>query len=268
MLQNLLAWFIQLAPNTKRLFWKWWYNLFARKVQDPSFQFMNYGYDEDGFYPDIDDSDEDERYPIHLYHHVATQVDLSKNHVLEVGSGRGGGASYVMRYLKPLSVTGLDISKDAVALCRSIHSINNLFFKEGSSENLPFENESFDSVLNIESSHCYGNVDRFLSEVYRVLRPGGEFLWCDFRHKNDILILEDQFKKSGLKIVSINDISLNILSALKKMSIKRKNAIKKRVPFFLRSVFESYAGVEGSKINDLFLKGDLIYKSALLEKPE
>ena len=35
--------------------------------------------------------------------------------VLEVGSGRGGGADYVKRCLKPRTMTGVDFSKNAVA---------------------------------------------------------------------------------------------------------------------------------------------------------
>lgn len=268
MLQKFLAWFIQLAPSTKRAFWKWWYNFFAKKAQNPKFQFMNYGYSDDGFYPKLEDIDEAERYPIHLYHHVASQIDLAKKSVLEVGSGRGGGASYLARYLKPSSIIAIDISKTAIDLCNEIHSVENLFFKEGSSENIPSNESAFDVVLNVESSHCYGNVDVFFSEVFRVLKPGGSFVWCDFRHKNDIANLKKQFNNSGLQLVNLNDISVNVLSALKKMSVKRKALIKQRIPFFLRSVFESYAGVEGSKINELFQNGDLIYLSALLQKPE
>ena len=126
MLQKLIAWFIQRSPSTKRRFWKWWYNTFTTKAKDQDFKFMNYGYDEDGFYPELNSEDESERYPIHLYHHVATQVDISGKTILEVGSGRGGGASYIVRYLNPARVYGIDISDSAVELCNKIHSVQNL----------------------------------------------------------------------------------------------------------------------------------------------
>ena len=35
----------------------------------------------------------------------------------------------------------------------------------GDSENLPFEDNTFDAVLNIESSHCYASMDKFIKEV-------------------------------------------------------------------------------------------------------
>ena len=109
---------------------------------------MNYGYDEDGFYPELNSEDESERYPIHLYHHVVTQVDISGKRILEVGSGRGGGASYIVRYLNPALVHGIDISESAVELCNEIPQAENLSFGEGDSENIPFEYETFDVVLN------------------------------------------------------------------------------------------------------------------------
>jgi len=116
MLQKILVWFIGFSPFTKRWFWKKWYNVFADRAKNSDFKFMNYGFDENGFFPDLKTEDKQERYPIQLYHHVASQTDLSGKVVLEVGSGRGGGASYVSRYLRPSSVLGVDISESAVEL--------------------------------------------------------------------------------------------------------------------------------------------------------
>ena len=56
-------------------------------------------------------------YYMQLYDHVAGAVDLRDLKVLEVGSGRGGGADYIKRYLKPESMVGLDISENAVSFC-------------------------------------------------------------------------------------------------------------------------------------------------------
>ena len=126
-----------------------------------------------------------------------------------MGSGRGGGASYVSRYLKPRSVVGIDISKYAVRLCNSIHQYPNLSFCVGDSEKIPFESESFDVVLNVESSHCYGNIPLFLIEVKRVLKRGGFFLWADFRLTKEMPALFNCFLDSGLE--KIREKTLQIL---------------------------------------------------------
>ena len=97
----------------------------------------------------LNDEDEKDRYSIQLYHHVVSQTDLTGLKVLEVGSGRGGGSSYISRYLNVKEMIGVDISPTAVDLCNKIYNINNLTFKVGDSEKLPFDRNTFDAVINI-----------------------------------------------------------------------------------------------------------------------
>src|SRR5260221_489258 len=109
---------------------------------------------------------------------VALQSDgclkLSGCEVLEIGSGRGGGAAHVARHFRPRRFVALDVSVEATALARRLHGADSgVEFVHGDAENLPFAKASFDVVINVESAHCYGSIDRFLAEVHRVLRPGG-----------------------------------------------------------------------------------------------
>ena len=266
MIQGLLVWFIKLTPSTKRWFWRVWYNLFANKSKAHSFRFMNYGYEEKGFDLGLLKEDEKERYPIQLYHHTATQVDIAGKKVLEVGSGRGGGASYIQRYLKTSSLTGIDISESAIQLCKTSHKIEGLDFVKGDSENIPFLNDGFDVVLNVESSHCYGNIPVFLSEVVRVLKPGGNFLWCDFRTHKEMENLFNMFAAAGLNQIKEKDITQNILFALDLLTPERKEQIETHVPKAIRGVFKSYAGIQGGDVHKAFLAGEILYKSAAFEK--
>src|SRR5882757_8753515 len=124
-------------------------------------------------------SDEPNRACIQLYHRTATQVDLSGKRMLEVGCGHGGGASYLTRTLHPASYTGLDLNVAGIAFCRKIHNLPGLEFVQSNAENLPFPDQSFDALINIESSNHYPQLPRFLAEVARVLCPGGHFLYAD-----------------------------------------------------------------------------------------
>jgi len=74
----------------------------------------------------LDEEDERNRYFIQLYHYVATGATFKGQNVLEVGSGRGGGASYIRRYLRPKTMTGVDFSERAVSFCRERHKIGGL----------------------------------------------------------------------------------------------------------------------------------------------
>ena len=61
-----------------------------------------------------------------------------------------------------------------------------LTFVQGDAQKLPFSAQSLDAVINVEASHCYPNFPGFLAEVARVLRPGGHFLYADFRFRPDL----------------------------------------------------------------------------------
>jgi ubiquinone/menaquinone biosynthesis C-methylase UbiE len=75
--------------------------------------------------------------------------------------------------LHPASYTGLDLNPAGVDFCRKKHKLPGLDFVQGNVEDLPFADQSFDAVINVEASHLYFRFPRFLAEVARVLRPGG-----------------------------------------------------------------------------------------------
>ena len=91
--------YAELPKFVRRPLWRLWHNLigsFDKKLT--STVFMNYGYASDnGEFADLKLKSEDEpdRYSIQLYHHVTRNFDFKEKEVLEVGSGRGGGASFL-----------------------------------------------------------------------------------------------------------------------------------------------------------------------------
>ena len=173
---------------------------------------------------------------------------------------------HVFKYMKPKTIIGVDISKDAVALCNSTYKDTGLSFETGDSENLPFKENVFDIVINVESSHCYGDIRKFLSEVNRVLKPGGFLLWTDFRTKDEMKNVFGFFSESELHLIREKNITENVLAALDELTKTRKTEIKKHIPKIFQSVFMSYAGIKGSDVYESFLDGRFIYKSATLQK--
>src|SRR3546814_1062192 len=83
---------------------------------------------------DLLPGDEPDRYSIQLYHQTAAALDWTGLDGLEVGCGRGGGASYVARYLKPRSLVGLDIADRAIEFCRRRHAAPGLSFVSGDAQ--------------------------------------------------------------------------------------------------------------------------------------
>jgi ubiquinone/menaquinone biosynthesis C-methylase UbiE len=162
-------------------------------------------------------SDEPDRFHIQLYHRTATQADdLSGKRVLEVGCGHGGGASYLMRTLHPASYTGLDLNPDGIAFCRRRHNLAGLEFVQGDAENLPFPDQSFDAVINIESSIHYPDFPRFLAEVARVLRPRGHFLYADGFFREEIANWEAALARAPMRMLSQREISAEVVRGMEK----------------------------------------------------
>ncbi len=254
-------------PAARRLLWKQVYRYLAGRYRDADWVYMNYGLAPvEGAEPlDLDAADEPDRSWILLYHHVASAIDLRGSAVLEVGSGRGGGASFVQRTLGPATVVGLDISDTAVALCQTRHQVAGLSFQQGDAEALPFADASFDVVLNVESSHCYGSLPRFLAEVKRVLKPGGHFLYADFRGESDVATWLGDIAAAGFTELGRTDITARVLRALDADNHRRMQLLERIIPRMLWPAFHQFAAVPGSVINREFRAGRVSYLSFVLQ---
>ena len=227
---------------------------------------MNYGYYNEELDITLDKDDELERYPIQLYHHLCIQVELKDKVIVEVGSGRGGGANFIARYHKPKLITGVDLSPNAVSLCNKSYNLDNLNFLVGDSAKLPFEDNSVDVILNVESSHCYPSIPDFISEVCRVLKPGGHFLYCDLVIDSDLHDHLNKLKNNYLSNLNYIDITENIIKASELMTDDRNDIINKVNSNFLRKVLKSFASVKGSKIYKSFVDRHYRYISLVTQK--
>ncbi|HNQ69236.1 MAG TPA: class I SAM-dependent methyltransferase [Bacteroidales bacterium] len=249
-MNNYVEKYCELPKSVRKPLWRVWHNMIISYDKNKETTFLNYGFEsENGEFKTLNLLPEDEinRYSIQLYHHVARNHNFPDTDILEVGSGRGGGASFLTRYLKPRSYTAVDIAKKTIEFCNKHHSVEGLKFVRAEAEKLPFEASSFDAVLNVESARCYPNIGKFFSEVYRVLKPDGKFLYADMIKKEDIDIINDKLQKAGFKILECENIRQNVVNALIKDSASRKSAIDKGVPRIFRKSFYEFAGVEGSE---------------------
>jgi SAM-dependent methyltransferase len=229
---------------------------------------MNYGYsnDSESSLP-LAAEDEPQRYCIQLYHRIVSAIDVAGKNLLEVGCGRGGGASYVMRYLRPASMVGLDQSVAGTAFCRRYYDTRGLSFVQGDAERLPLGDKSVDAVVNVESSRCYGNMGRFLAEVARVLRDGGHLLFGDMRERGLEDTLRQEFAEAGLDVVEEEEITGNVVEALNRDSERRQRIIEERAPRYGARCFGIFAGTRGSRRYQEFAEGTMRYWRYLLRKP-
>src|SRR5438128_11951968 len=144
---------IHISPRLGRAMIRSWYQMLVVLDREREISFMNYGYadiDPSAKELELSDGESDNRFCIQLYHHLAGAVDLSGKDVVEVGSGRGGGALYIARHLKPRSMLGLDLSDKAVDFCNQFYAVDGLAFRQGDAENLPLPARSVEGVVNLE----------------------------------------------------------------------------------------------------------------------
>lgn len=102
--------------------------------------------------------------------------------ILDVGCGLGGTARYLAEHYK-CQVKGIDLIEEYISAGTKLTEFANLSDRVelhyGSALDLPYENEQFDIVL---TQHVQMNIvdkHRFYSEIERVLKPGGRFIFHD-----------------------------------------------------------------------------------------
>lgn len=269
MLANRVVSLAHARPRLRRWLWRTWYQFLARRYTDASWTFMNYGFiPPPGAGPlALRPQDEGDRACIQLYARVVGGRALAGRDVLEIGCGRGGGAAFVARHFRPRRLLGVDISSRAVDLCDARHAVPGLAFIRGDAEHLALPASEFDFVLNVESSHCYGDYDAFLSEARRVLRPGGELLHADFRPATAIDAWRAALGRSGLTLVSDDDLTPGIVAALEAEDAAKRALIDRLIDRPLVGMFHEFAAVRGSTLFAEFREGAMTYRTFALRKP-
>jgi len=158
---------------------------------------------------------------------------------------------------------GLDLNPAGIEFCRRRHQIPGLSFVQGNAENLPFGPESVDAVINVESSHCYPHFDQFLSEVSRVLRPGGVLLYTDVRWRYLCTEWEAALEAAPLRLVSCRDIGAEVVRGIELNSVQMK-AVRERLGMIgaLVDLPERNSGIYRN-----LKSGRQLYRMYLLAKP-
>ena len=103
----------------------------------------------------------------------------SGSDVLDAGCGLGGSSRLMAKNFGYM-VTGVDLSDQfittAQALTENMYLADQVYFKQGSIENLPLENKSFDGIL---CQHVLMNImdkEKAFNEFNRVLRSNGKLI--------------------------------------------------------------------------------------------
>jgi demethylmenaquinone methyltransferase/2-methoxy-6-polyprenyl-1,4-benzoquinol methylase len=99
--------------------------------------------------------------------------------ILDIATGTGDLAINLTQ-TSATSITGLDISEGMLNVGRKkiekLNLSNRVKMVIGDSENMPFDNDYFDAITVAFGVRNFENLEKGLSEIYRVLKPGGTFV--------------------------------------------------------------------------------------------
>lgn len=155
--------------------------------------------------------------------------------VLDVGSGLGGPAR-VLASEKKCHVTGVDITKEfceAATLLSKLLALEHVTeFRHGDATALPFAEDQFDLALTMQIQMSIADKRQFYGEIFRVLKPGGRFVFQDImsgpggeihlpvpwatRRESSFLIpvdaLRETLQQAGFQLEALEDTSEEALA--------------------------------------------------------
>jgi SAM-dependent methyltransferase len=103
---------------------------------------------------------------------AALHVPPAPERILDVGCGTGEGTLFFAREFPQARVRGVDVSEEMVAAATAKVGLDpegRIAFKVGDAAALPYPDDSFDLVAQL-------NMPPFFAELTRVLRPGGQVI--------------------------------------------------------------------------------------------
>jgi SAM-dependent methyltransferase len=104
-------------------------------------------------------------------------LDVTNKQVLEIGLGEGADSERLIRqgaYWSGVDLTAESIERVKIRL--ALRGLPHRELRQGSVLDLPFADNSFDMVFSHGVLHHVPDVRQAQSEIYRVLRPGGELV--------------------------------------------------------------------------------------------
>jgi len=122
---------------------------------------------------------------------VAGLLEIGPNdRVLEVGFGPGVVIEHLARLASSGHVAGIDPSTEMTAQAQARNSVpireGRVDLRLGSVESLPFDEESFDKALAINSMQVWPRALAGLQEIHRVTKPGGRIALGFTQHSGQV----------------------------------------------------------------------------------
>jgi ubiquinone/menaquinone biosynthesis C-methylase UbiE len=107
----------------------------------------------------------------HVHRYAVACALAEGKRVLDIACGEGYGANLLARTAS--KVVGVDVDPTTIEHARRKYRDRNLEFSVGDCLEIPCADQSIDLVASFETIEHIADHERFLSEIKRVLAPGG-----------------------------------------------------------------------------------------------
>lgn len=152
------------------------------------------------------------------------------DHILDIGCGGGSALKRMAEQIKTGHLTGVDYSPVSVKASKELNKTavetEKMDIIEASVSDLPFEDQAFNKIITVESYYFWPNLEEDMKEVFRVLKPGGQFMLVAEIYQHDGLNARalENIKKYELRNLDIAEFeALFIESGFKETAIHLKD---------------------------------------------
>ncbi|MEO6174255.1 MAG: class I SAM-dependent methyltransferase [Flavobacterium circumlabens] len=117
---------------------------------------------------------------INMTRHSIQNLNIAaENKILELGHGNASHLEFVMQQAEKLTYYGLEMSElmfqEARQINRNYVSQKQAFFSLYDGNAIPFQDSFFDKIFTVNTIYFWQEPEKFLLEIYRILKPDGNF---------------------------------------------------------------------------------------------
>ena len=154
------------------------------------------------------------------YPPILAELEREKFHdVLDCGCGTGPMIQLLHEKYPDKHYVGLDLTPGMIQVAQD-KNLSNTEFVVGDSENLPFEEASFDAVICSNSFHHNPNPQAFFNSAYRVLRKDGRLILRDYTSSDFVVWLMNHLEMPLANLFGHGDVKICKVSEFTAMAEK------------------------------------------------